>query len=27
MSDRIVKQGSSVIQHGRHNDRVYLMKL
>lgn len=27
MADRIIKQGNSVIQHGRHNDRVYLMKL
>ncbi len=27
MRDRIEKIGGSVIQHGNHNDRVYLMKL
>ena len=27
MSDVIVKIGNSVIQHGEHNDRIYLMKL
>lgn len=27
MSDRIERFGSSLIQHGRDNDRVYLMKL
>jgi putative beta-lysine N-acetyltransferase len=27
MTDRIEKIGNSVIQHGKYNDRVYLMKL
>jgi putative beta-lysine N-acetyltransferase len=27
LSDRIVKIGSSLVQHGKANDRVYLMKL
>ncbi len=26
MSDRIVKIGKSIIQHGKENDRIYLMK-
>ena len=27
MGDRVIKFGQSVIQHGKENDRVYLMKL
>lgn len=27
MKDKITKLGSSVLQHGKYNDRVYLMKL
>jgi putative beta-lysine N-acetyltransferase len=27
MNDHIEKIGASIIQHGKHNDRVYLMKL
>lgn len=27
MADRIIRLGNSIVQHGRHNDRVYLMSL
>ncbi len=27
MSDKVIKIGESIIQHGKENDRVYLMKL
>lgn len=27
MTDKIIKTGKSILQHGRSNDRVYLMKL
>ena len=27
MSDRVIEFGESIIQHGKENDRVYLMKL
>ena len=27
MNDKVEKIGSSLIQHGKFNDRIYLMKL
>jgi len=27
MNDVITRIGNSILQHGRHNDRIYLMKL
>ena len=27
MNDVVTRTGNSILQHGRHNDRIYLMKL